>query len=78
LIYDVASGNNHIFNFNTQGGYELDCDNPRDDDERYICDTLKAEEECMTDACITERTGDVNPADPDEHTQAYTEEEYAE
>lgn len=21
-------------------------------------------DECMTDACITERTGDINPADP--------------
>jgi hypothetical protein len=31
------------------------------------------DEECMTDACITERTGDVNPADPDENTQNFTE-----
>lgn len=44
------------------------------------------DDECMTDACITERTGDTNPADPspgyedqhelfDEDSMIYTEED---
>lgn len=40
-----------------------------------------SDDECMTDACISERTGDVNPADPteldmeDSDPSLYTEDE---
>ena len=39
------------------------------------CTSWTNDDECMTDACITERTGDINPADPADDAYQYTEEE---
>jgi hypothetical protein len=62
LINDLRQGSNSPSTDCLRYEYNADA-------QGMIC----AEYECMTDACITERTGDVNPADPDENTQNFTE-----
>ena len=72
LIYDIGSGNNYIlgsFPHSTATSDAYKCEEWGDDPDTGY--TICTEYECMTDACITERTGDIDPADPEEECESY-------